>query len=84
MEVLGVFESVYLAAAAVAAEGEVTCVLAVGCRIVVAAKSDDAFDGRRVAFLIHPAHGLFELVEAYGGLKPSMPGGMRTSTNAIA
>ena len=44
-----------------------------GCRIVVPARSDDAFDGRRVAFLMHPAHGLFELVEAYGKLKAVMP-----------
>ncbi|MCZ0811374.1 VOC family protein [Roseovarius sp. EGI FJ00037] len=41
-----------------------------GCRVVAAAKHDDAYDGRRVAFLMHPAHGLFELVEAYGSLWP--------------
>jgi hypothetical protein len=37
-----------------------------GARLIVAPKADDAYDGRRVAFLMHPAHGLFELVEAYG------------------
>lgn len=31
---------------------------------IVDAKSDGAFDGRRVAFLVHPNHGLFELLEA--------------------
>ena len=35
-----------------------------GARMVVSPSNDDAYDGRRVAFLIHPAHGLFELVEA--------------------
>lgn len=34
-------------------------------KLVVAPKADGAFDGRRVAFLIHPAHGLFELLEAF-------------------
>lgn len=37
--------------------------LAHGARPLVAAKPDPAFDGRRVAFFHHPAHGLFELVE---------------------
>ncbi len=40
-----------------------------GARILVEAKEDDAFDGRRVAFLLHPSHGMFELVEAYGSVK---------------
>lgn len=40
-----------------------------GSRIVVEPKEDDAYQGRKVAFLIHPAHGLFELVEAYGHFK---------------
>ena len=39
-----------------------------GARLVIAPKADDAYDGRRVAFLMHHAHGLFELVEAYGSL----------------
>lgn len=43
------------------------------CHVVAAAKPDDAYDGRRVAFLMHPAHGLFELVEAYGSLSPQAP-----------
>ena len=34
-----------------------------GAKLVVAPRRDTAFDGRRVAFLIHPAHGLFELLE---------------------
>ncbi len=33
-------------------------------KLVVDAKPDKAFDGRRVAFLVHPIHGLFELLEA--------------------
>jgi len=32
---------------------------------VVEQRTDDAFDGRRVAFLMHPEHGLFEFLEAY-------------------
>jgi len=32
---------------------------------VVKPGEDDAFDGRRVAFLIHPDHGLFEFLETY-------------------
>ncbi|PMO91611.1 hypothetical protein BCS98_11835 [Vibrio breoganii] len=39
-----------------------------GAKVVVEPKRDGAFDGRRVAFLVHPVHGLFELLEAY----PSM------------
>ncbi len=38
-----------------------------GCKLVVAPRADAAFDGRAVAFLIHPAHGLFEIVEASPG-----------------
>jgi len=41
-----------------------------GAKLLVPAKADDAYDGRRVAFLMHPAHGMFELVEAYGTLIP--------------
>lgn len=37
-----------------------------GARLVMAPRADDAYHGRRVAFLMHHAHGLFELVEAYG------------------
>jgi len=33
--------------------------------IVVAPREDDVFDGRRVAFMMHPEHGLFEFLEAY-------------------
>lgn len=36
-----------------------------GAKLIVAPRADGAFDGRRVAFLIHPNHGLFELLEAY-------------------
>lgn len=36
-----------------------------GARLVVEPRADGAFDGRKVAFLIHPSHGLFELVESY-------------------
>ncbi len=32
---------------------------------IVGQREDDAFDGRRVAFLMHPEHGLFEFLEAY-------------------
>lgn len=54
-----------------------------GARVIVDAKPDDAYDGRRVAFLVHPAHGLFELVEAYGSLVPqSVDVQPRTSTTA--
>ncbi|WP_349360299.1 VOC family protein [Stappia sp.] len=42
----------------------------VGARVIVEPRADDAYDGRRVAFLMHPAHGLFELVEAYGSFAP--------------
>lgn len=34
-------------------------------RLVKPAQADDAFYGRQVAFLFHPNHGLFELVEAF-------------------
>jgi len=33
--------------------------------LIAAPKADVAFDGRRVAFLFHAAHGVLELVEAY-------------------
>lgn len=36
-----------------------------GAKTIVAPIADDAFDGRRIAFLAHPHHGLFELVEAF-------------------
>ncbi|MDH5471994.1 MAG: VOC family protein [Gammaproteobacteria bacterium] len=32
---------------------------------VVKPREDDAFDGRRVAFFMHPDHGLFEFLDAY-------------------
>ncbi|MDK8874847.1 VOC family protein [Paracoccus sp. SSJ] len=38
---------------------------AAGARVVVPPKPDPAHDGRPVAFLIHPAHGLVELVAAW-------------------
>lgn len=38
-----------------------------GAKLVVAPRADGAFDGRKVAFLVHPNHGLFELLEAYHG-----------------
>lgn len=43
---------------------------AAGARVVVPPKPDPAHDGRPVAFLIHPAHGLVELVAAW----PAMAG----------
>lgn len=42
-----------------------------GAHVVVPPRGDTAFSGRRVAFLMHAAHGLFELVEAY----PALTGG---------
>ncbi|GAD87972.1 hypothetical protein VHA01S_003_00480 [Vibrio halioticoli NBRC 102217] len=36
-----------------------------GAKLVVEPRADGAFDGRRVVFLVHPVHGLFELLEAY-------------------
>ena len=33
-------------------------------KVVVSPLQDVAFDGRRIAFLFHPVHGLFEIVEA--------------------
>lgn len=36
-----------------------------GAKLIVAPTADVAFDGRKVAFLFHEAHGVFELVEAY-------------------
>lgn len=44
-----------------------------GARLIVAPKADDAYHGRKVAFLMHPAHGLFELVEAYGSFDVKQP-----------
>jgi acyl carrier protein len=40
-----------------------------GSKVLSDAKADDAFDGRRVSFLYHPSHGIFELLEAYGSLQ---------------
>ena len=39
--------------------------IANGAIKVVEQRQDDAFDGRRVAFFMHPYHGLFEFLEAY-------------------
>ncbi len=36
--------------------------------IIVAPREDDVFDGRRVSFMMHPKHGLFEFLEAYPNL----------------
>ena len=36
-----------------------------GARLIRPERADDAFYGRKVAFLFHPNHGLFELVEAW-------------------
>lgn len=36
-----------------------------GAKLIVEPTADVAFDGRRIAFLFHEAHGVFELVEAY-------------------
>lgn len=46
-----------------------------GAKTIVAPVADDAFDGRRIAFLAHPRHGLFELVEAFprGDSAPRVP-----------
>lgn len=38
---------------------------ALGARVLAEPTADPAFDGRRVAFLHHRAHGLLELLEAY-------------------
>ena len=46
-------------------ESSIHAAQAAGARLVVPPKPDPAFDGRPVAFLVHPAHGLFELVAAY-------------------
>lgn len=35
-----------------------------GAKVIMHPKSDDAYDGREIAFLVHADHGLFELVEA--------------------
>ena len=51
-------------------EASLDAARAAGARVVVDPRADDAYDGRRVAFLMHPAHGLFELVEAYGAFAP--------------
>ncbi len=51
-------------------EASLEAARAAGARMVVDPRADDAYDGRRVAFLMHPAHGLFELVEAYGDFAP--------------
>lgn len=46
-----------------------------GARLVKPAQADDAFYGRQVAFLFHPNHGLFELVEAWpSGVSMTRPG----------
>ncbi|GAB6039344.1 VOC family protein [Endothiovibrio diazotrophicus] len=54
-------------------DGALNQALAGEARVIAAATPDPAFDGRRVAFLHHRAHGLFELVEAYppGGARPT-------------
>ncbi len=36
-----------------------------GAKLIAEPTADVAFDGRRVVSLFHPAHGVFELVEAY-------------------
>lgn len=38
-----------------------------GAKLIVTPTADVAFDSRKVAFLFHEAHGVFELVEAYPG-----------------
>lgn len=50
--------------------------------LVLEASPDDAFDGRRVAFLFHRNHGLFELLEAYPDLS-SMNNGLATGVDTI-
>jgi len=50
-----------------------------GAKTIVAPVADNAFDGRRIAFLAHPRHGLFELVEAFPwGDSASVPPEART------
>ena len=46
-------------------EASIAAAVGVGARLVVPPKADPAHDGRPVAFLIHPAHGVVELVAAY-------------------
>ena len=36
-----------------------------GAKLIIAPVSDIAFDGRKIAFLFHELHGMFEFVEAY-------------------
>lgn len=38
-----------------------------GARILVTPTPDPAFDGRRIAFVLHPGHGLLELLDARPG-----------------
>jgi len=45
-------------------ESAITCALEHGAIQVVKPREDDAFDGRRVSFLMHSDHGLFEFIEA--------------------
>ena len=42
--------------------------LKMGSKLVSEPSADDAYDKRRVAFMFHKQHGLFELVDAYGDL----------------
>ncbi|EOG5907622.1 VOC family protein [Vibrio vulnificus] len=51
-----------------------------GAKLIVMPKADGAFDGRRVAFLIHPLHGLFELLEAFPS---SISIAMTSNANAV-
>ena len=54
-------------------EASIKAAQAIGAHLVVPPKADPAFDGRPVAFLIHPAHGLLELVAAYPAIDAREP-----------
>lgn len=63
----------HLCYAVVDLELSITAAQTAGARLVVPPKPDPAFDGRPVAFLVHPAHGLFELVAAHATLHDGEP-----------
>jgi acyl carrier protein len=56
-----------------------------GARLVKSAQADDAFYGRQVAFLFHPNHGLFELVEAWpNGVSISRPANVAVELSRLS
>lgn len=50
-----------------------------GAKLLVQPTEDVAFDGRRVAFLFHDAHGVFELVEAFPARSASTADAIRSN-----